>query len=60
MHVVERRAAVLVTAFLVDPAGCQAVVAKPLDGFTVTLAHPLGNRSLYDASRSPPLKRWPR
>lgn len=57
---IERPHKVFITAFLIHRArkGCLAV-ASPVH-YVVTLRHKLNGRSLYDASTSPPAKRWPR
>lgn len=62
VHVVEKARRVLLTAMLTvvkvgreSCAGVSLGVQK-----IIKLEHPLGERELYDASLSPPAKRWPR
>lgn len=58
----ERRGQVVLTALLANPPskkGTCADLSMSVDK-VVKLGHPLDHRSLFDGSRTPPIRRWPR
>ena len=57
---IDRTRAVILTAYLAqrNPSACPSV-ETPVE-YVVHIRHGLRGRSLYDGSKSPPIRRWPR
>lgn len=55
-----RRDGIVLTAYVVGgyQPGCAAVVVRP--EAVVNMKQPLGDEQLFDGSKTPPIKRWPK
>lgn len=59
VHQVDRRNAVLLTAYVASEYQPRCLVAVPVE-HTVHVRGGLGGRPLYDGSKLPPIRRWPK